>query len=336
MRNSTALPAKEQRALPVCIHSPIPPTEYPRFALSVFTTIGGRKYQEDRFTICPNLIEGRDNSAFFGVFDGTVGDFASENVKDLVIPHLIASPAWASLEQRYRSSSSAHQAHHPPLSDHQLGELLQRAMRDMYTHADRELITMCATHQKHYASTTSVTVLIFGGLCCVAHLGDSRAAIGIEKGSGYHAQFLTHDHKPDQPNERKRIESSGGSVEYLHNHNNKPFIRGGDFTVRKQKGEQPMQLQYSRAFGGKDLKNYGLSSEPDISLFKMEKTHKFIILASDGLWDVFTAEQAVSTAASAVRQGHSAAEALVNAALSEQQSRQANADNITAIVVCMK
>ncbi|EER01208.1 hypothetical protein Pmar_PMAR010688, partial [Perkinsus marinus ATCC 50983] len=62
-------------------------------------------------------------------------------------------------------------------------------------------------------------------------------------------EFLTMDHKPDQVPERRRIERCGGSVEYLHNHNNKPFIRGGDFAVRKAMQEQPMQLQYSRAFG---------------------------------------------------------------------------------------
>lgn len=60
---------------------------------------------------------------------------------------------------------------------------------------------------------------------------------------------MTVDHKPDLPGEHRRIMSCGGSVEYLHNHDNKPFIRGGDFGERKANGETPMQLQYSRAFG---------------------------------------------------------------------------------------
>jgi hypothetical protein len=50
----------------------------------------------------------------------------------------------------------------------------------------------------------------------------------------------------------------------LHHHNNKPFIRGGDFDRRKASGERVMQLQYSRAFGGKDLKPFGLSAEPGV------------------------------------------------------------------------
>ena len=36
---------------------------------------------------------------------------------------------------------------------------------------------------------------------------------------------LTVDHKPDDAGERQRIEANGGSIQYLHHHNMKPFIR---------------------------------------------------------------------------------------------------------------
>lgn len=55
---------------------------------------GNRRAQEDRYTFSSQLIKGRNDTGFFGVFDGTVGDFASENVKHLVVPHLIGSPPW--------------------------------------------------------------------------------------------------------------------------------------------------------------------------------------------------------------------------------------------------
>ncbi len=108
--------------------------------------------------------------------------------------------------------------------------------------------------------------------------------------------FVTKDHKPDTAEERARIEASGGSVEYLQNHQNKPFIRGGDFQQRKLLGESPMQLQYSRAFGGKDLKPFGLVAEPTINVTKREKQFLGFILASDGLWDVIGADAAARVA----------------------------------------
>lgn len=65
---------------------------------------------------------------------------------------------------------------------------------------------------------------------------------------------------------------SGGSLAYLHG--GKPFIRGGDFTERQARGERPMQLNYSRAFGGKDLKPYGLLAVPDIAQHQITKADK--------------------------------------------------------------
>ena len=58
--------------------------------------------------------------------------------------------------------------------------------------------------------------------------------------------------------------------------------RGGDFLPRQANGEHPKQLNYSRAFGGKDLKKYGLIAEPDISHFEIHPEDKLVLIASDG------------------------------------------------------
>ena len=57
--------------------------------ISLHTILGRRKAQEDRFCIAPRIAPGRKNCALFGVFDGTVGDFASDTVKDLVVLKMI-------------------------------------------------------------------------------------------------------------------------------------------------------------------------------------------------------------------------------------------------------
>mmetsp|Transcript_6484 Transcript_6484/g.13355 ORF Transcript_6484/g.13355 Transcript_6484/m.13355 type:complete len:383 (+) Transcript_6484:132-1280(+) len=314
----------------------ITPTRFPGtpFIVSAFQHMGDRRTQEDRFTVVPTLEpECRSPCAFFGVFDGTVGDFASDNVKDLVIPKLLESPNWRAL----RSSMVS-----PSRLGHDQERLLELALKDMYRTVDESLLVRCSKEAKHYATCTSVTLMVVGDVIAVGHLGDSRIILGKESTDGptrgeLIGEQLTMDHKPDLEAERMRIEKCGGMVERLQYHNNKPFIRGGDFMMRKALGEQPMQLQYSRAFGAKDLKIFGLSNIPDIKFIRMGSPSyqhvRFAILASDGLWDVISSQQAVMTAQQAVQSDENPAEALVRSALLEQSRRKARADNITAICI---
>lgn len=84
--------------------------------------------------------------------------------------------------------------------------------------------------------------------------------------------------------------------------------RGGDFHRRQAAGEHPKQLNYSRAFGGKDLKMFGLIAEPDISHFEITPDDKLVLLASDGLWDVLNPKVACEIALEARRNGRNATE----------------------------
>lgn len=54
--------------------------------------------------------------------------------------------------------------------DRELPLLMSLAINWMYLNSDAELIELCATHDRHYSSSTSVTVLILAGYCCVGHL----------------------------------------------------------------------------------------------------------------------------------------------------------------------
>ena len=49
-----------------------------RKTYAAHTDIGLRTTQEDRFVVCPRFL--REDAAFFGVFDGTVGDDASHYI----------------------------------------------------------------------------------------------------------------------------------------------------------------------------------------------------------------------------------------------------------------
>eukprot|EP00928_Gymnodinium_smaydae_P018937 TRINITY_DN17215_c0_g3_i5.p2 TRINITY_DN17215_c0_g3~~TRINITY_DN17215_c0_g3_i5.p2 ORF type:complete len:397 (-),score=94.91 TRINITY_DN17215_c0_g3_i5:243-1433(-) len=309
------------------------------FSVCMFQHMGDRKTQEDRYLLVPKVDNDRNMgpSSFFGVFDGTVGDFASENVKDLVVPKLLESATWKALKSVPSTRAAERE------------RMLQDTMRDLYRSVDDALLARCAQNTQHYATCTSVTMLLTQDLLVVSHLGDSRIVLGREaEGSspaggsrGSRAivgEQLTVDHKPDLAAERARIEQCGGMVERLQSHCNKPFIRGGDFLMRKALGEQPMQLQYSRAFGAKDLKCFGLSNVPDVKIIRMGtspyRNCRVAVLASDGLWDVISAQQAVEVVmAAAQRADPNPAEELVRLALTEQSRRKSRADNVTAVCI---
>lgn len=303
----------------------VPPTRFkeaPKMNVSVCQHMGDRRTQEDRYLVCPSLpvdsnSRGNEPPAVFGIFDGTVGDFASDNVKDIVIPTLLELPSW----HQFCSKSTFDAA------------LLATAFSDMFRVSDNRLLQRCSTAKQHYSTSTGVMMMVVEGHIVVGHLGDSRLVLGYEENGELIGKQATMDHKPDDESERRRIEECGGLVERLVNHNNKPFIRGGDFMMRKALGEQPMQLQYSHAFGSKDLKIFGMSDVPDVNVHRKTPGCKSAILASDGLWDVVESTQAVRIVHQASQQGHSPATALVQAALMEQSRRKARADNVTAVVI---
>ena len=192
-----------------------------------------------------------------------------------------------------------------------------------------------------------MSAFLWGSTLYIAHLGDSRAAIGIAMCTGGaakavataprappSAQFLTSTHKPDMPEERKRIEAAGGEVVYLRGC--KPYLRGGDFQQRQGDAERPMQLNYSRAFGGLRLKPWGLSASPDLLHLPLNGGHNIdiVIIASDGVWDVMAAEEAVGIAWSAHLMNLSPSQVLTEYALKRHRELESS-DNVTVIVLIL-
>ncbi|GFE54494.1 serine-threonine phosophatase 2C [Babesia ovis] len=253
-----------------------------------------------------------------------VGHFAADTIQKIIVRHLISTEVWNVLMNEVNRDNGDGNA---------IPALAVLAMSQAYSNADTELLELCRKEKNHYSSCTGITVLMIKDYTVVAHVGDSRVSLCFEERGQVSARFITTDHKPDMPNEKRRIIASGGSVQYLPTHNNKPFLRGGDFLQRKSKGEQPMQIQYSRAFGGKDLKTYGLVCEPDITVFRRGKQHRAMIIASDGLWDTFESHQAFSKAFFARSKGENPSQSLVEYALRENKFTARRSDNITAIVI---
>jgi protein phosphatase len=281
------------------IYHPTPLTSFGYLTITAATHIGRRKNQEDRMLVAPALMNGE--LSFFGVFDGTVQEHASEWVHRNIVRVLYSCPSFLA----FCRLSPADRA------DPKSRAIFAHAVKECYAQTDAELLEFCRVHEHHYTSCTSITVFLHHPsqtLYC-AHLADSHAVVGIPTPNAQGrlvGQLLTLPHRPDTPAELERIRRAGGTLVYLHT--NKPFIRGGDFHQRKL----AMQLNYSRAFGGKDLKPFGLSAEPDIRVIEVKMPSngnklappsqrsgedvRALILGSDGLWDVVSPSDAVKAA----------------------------------------
>ncbi|EER02975.1 hypothetical protein Pmar_PMAR002756, partial [Perkinsus marinus ATCC 50983] len=119
---------------------------------------------EDRFTICPSL--GSTGACGFGLFDGTAGDFAAENVKRLVFGHLVHTRGWnefETLEKDANESRSKRKWMREKCC-------LESAMNDMFVRSDVELMHLCGAEGIHYAASTGVCAVITKEHLAVGHL----------------------------------------------------------------------------------------------------------------------------------------------------------------------
>jgi len=147
------------------------------------------------------------------------------------------------------------------------------------------------------AASAACTCLVVGDRLLVANIGDSRAVIC----RGGKAVALSADHTPNRPDERFRIEDAGGVV-----------VEGFS--------------RVSRAFGARSLKEY-VVADPEIHEYDIEEGVDFLVLATAGLWNVLSNQEAVSMIESLVNPEEAAM------VLTEEAYVRGSADNITCVII---
>uniref|UniRef100_A0A8C9FTF4 PPM-type phosphatase domain-containing protein n=1 Tax=Pavo cristatus TaxID=9049 RepID=A0A8C9FTF4_PAVCR len=159
------------------------------------------------------------------------------------------------------------------------------------------------------SGTTCLIALLSDKELTVANVGDSRGVLCDKDGN---AIPLSHDHKPYQLKERKRIKRAGGFISF-----------NGSWRVQGI-------LAMSRSLGDYPLKNLNVViPDPDILTFDLDKLQpEFMILASDGLWDAFSNEEAVRFIKERLDEPHFGAKSIVL-----QSFYRGCPDNITVMVV---
>ncbi|XP_073108982.1 probable protein phosphatase 2C 6 isoform X2 [Elaeis guineensis] len=196
----------------------------------------------------------------------------------------------------------------------------EMAFCDGYERVDNEVIAEAVAPD--IVGSTAVVVLVSGCQIISSNCGDSRAVLC----RGNQAIQLTVDHKPDREDELTRIENGGGRVINWYG----PRVLG--------------VLAMSRAIGDRYMRPH-IIPVPEVSFMPRSEDDECLILASDGLWDVMSNEEAGDLASRLLRRhrrnglvdqalpspAQAVADDLVRVAYHKNSS-----DNISIIVVDLK
>ncbi|CAL9767297.1 unnamed protein product [Musa acuminata subsp. burmannicoides] len=277
----------------------------------LYSQQGKKGLNQDAAILCKDY--GVEDGVFCGVFDGhgRSGHIVSRMVRDN-LPALLLSQHNALLldDEDHRSAggddtSSADGEEFSDVSPDMFDEWKEaciKAFRDMDNELEEQLPLDCSC-----SGSTAVSVIQQGRDMIIANLGDSRAVLGTVSGDGrLEAVQLTIDLKPNVPQEAERIKKNNGRVFARKDepHVQRVWLPDVDFPG----------LAMARAFGDFELKNYGVISIPQVAYHRLNDRDRFVVLATDGVWDVLDNEMVVSIVSSTGKK-EEASKAVVEAAV---------------------
>jgi serine/threonine protein phosphatase PrpC len=200
------------------------------------------------------------------------------------------------------------------------------------------------------SGTTAITVLFKDKTMFVSNVGDSRAILVSDGGDGLKISPLSSDHTPYRKDERFRVMKYGArvlSAEQLasndpghqNNTDNWADITLGDELdeagdpprVWAQDGEYP-GTAFTRSIGDSIAEELGVTAEPEILVRDIKSNDKFIVIASDGVFEFLT-NQMVAEIVADTEDPLKACHAVVAAAYDLWLRFDVRTDDITIIVL---
>lgn len=194
------------------------------------------------------------------------------------------------------------------------------ALRKSFVSTDAALVI---TEMNYMTSgCTCVAVYVRGTKLYVANVGDSRAVMAyktlpntntvgdssssINSSSGsvelpLVAKDLSRDHKPDDPIEMERIVRMGGFV-------CPPQEEGLSARVYLDPDFTMIGLAMGRSIGDHAVKSVGVIADPEVLEFDVDPVaDQFMIIASDGVWEFISSQEAVDIVSKHLHEGTPAA-----------------------------
>jgi serine/threonine protein phosphatase PrpC len=99
---------------------------------------------------------------------------------------------------------------------------------------------------------------------------------------------LNRDHKPELADEAERILKRGGRIDSFRDYYNNGEPIGPQRVWLKN--EEVPGLAMSRSMGDKVAHSVGVSADPEVMEFTLGHNDKFVVIASDGVWEFLSNE----------------------------------------------
>ncbi|KVH95871.1 probable protein phosphatase 2C 52 [Cynara cardunculus var. scolymus] len=299
----------------------------------IFTQQGRKGVNQDAMIVWEDFMA--EDVTFCGVFDGhgPHGHLVSRKVRDTLPLKLFSFlDSYESKKNKSTGSICCSLNSRSDGADCEVGtddkavSLWKDAFLKSYKSMDKEL----RSHPSldcFCSGSTAVTIVKQGSNLFMGSIGDSRAIMASnDSNDSLVAIQLTVDLKPDLPREAERIKRCKGRVFALQD---EPEVSRVWLPFDDAPG-----LAMARAFGDFCLKEYGVISIPEFSHRVLTERDKFIVLASDGVWDVLSNEEVIEIVSS-VPARSSAARTVVDSAAREWKTKYPTSRMDDCAVVCL-
>ncbi|KAG1331563.1 putative protein phosphatase 2C 33 [Cocos nucifera] len=316
---------------------------------SLFTQQGKKGTNQDAMIVWENF-GSRADTVFCGVFDGhgPYGHMVARSVRDS-LPLKLSSHLEVNVgsDDHRESSIISHSGSmnseetssicldEEPMVSTNIGEKdkhpdIFMTLKESFLKAFKVMDKELKLHPKidcFCSGTTAVTLVKQGEDLVIGNVGDSRAVLGTrDKNDCLIAVQLTVDLKPNLPREAERIRKCRGRVFALQD---EPEVARVWLPNSNSPG-----LAMARAFGDFCLKDFGLISVPEVSYWHITERDEFIVLATDGVWDVLSNKEVVDIVACAPGRS-SAARFLVESAVRAWRLKYPTSKIDDCAVVCL-
>ena len=285
---------------------------------------GKTKTNQDSF-VCKTNINNIKDFNIFGVLDGhgVDGHFVSEFASEFIPSQIINHPEIKRLsntEYIYKK----------------LKENNSKIIKSAFLLADKQLNNM--EFDVAESGCTCCLIIHIGTHIICANTGDSRAIAVYDQANDMNSKDLDFldvvqlsiDFKPELPEEISRIMLAGGVVEQLKDEDGEGI---GPYRVWV-KGKDYPGLAMSRSIGDLKGKTIGVIPDPGIYEYDINKSTKYIIVCSDGVWEFLNNEIVMNIGKTYYLENNAVefCHELVDKALKEWEDRESIVDDITAVV----